>query len=550
MSKIPCTYESFFKSNLTTAAQCQLSRGTCAGSQSLINFFSLLYCDLNGLLGIYLVIAFITLLLIFRFISATIEEYVAPAITYISDYLKLSEALAAVTLIALANGAGDVITALVASDSEGGISYNIGSLYGAGLFVCSFVVAFSIFGSKKKILVNEDTIYRDIAMYIFATLLTMAFALYGYLTWWTSVIMLLAYVVLVIIVLIQDHLEKKKRENRKGKIENQLEEHLLGKEKTTTFDAKNMWKKAGFQVMKNNSKNKRPKIQHLMHTFRLAGLLMLRIKKRHELNEKSFWERSLYEKILYIVDFPFEWARKLTMPPCEEDSYDKRLTYAWPFTGVLFFIFAFLKTPSMLWVYIGVPVCIASFLFFFLTQKDAPNDQVPKYFILITLIGAIGGLLWTYVMSSILIDMLNMLGVIAKLEPSFLGLTIIAVGNALPDALTTIALAKQGKANLGLAGGYAGQLFGLLVGFGLAMLKKCLLEGPQVFDLFSKPKENVLDIIVVFVALLVLGLTFIYSVCRRFKYDRLLAVIMIGIYVGFIVIATAVQIVIIIKGKI
>ena len=41
------------------------------------------------------------------------------------------------TLLALANGAGDVITAIVASGSPGGVSYNIGALYGAGFFVCA-----------------------------------------------------------------------------------------------------------------------------------------------------------------------------------------------------------------------------------------------------------------------------------------------------------------------------------------------------------------------------------------------------------------------------
>jgi len=62
-----------------------------------------------------------------------VEEYLAPAIAYLSEWLKLPEALAAVTLLALANGAGDVITALVASGAEGGLAYNIGSIYGAGL---------------------------------------------------------------------------------------------------------------------------------------------------------------------------------------------------------------------------------------------------------------------------------------------------------------------------------------------------------------------------------------------------------------------------------
>jgi len=61
-----------------------------------------------------MLLSFFIIFLIFRFISSTVEEYIASGITYIADYMELSESLAAVTLIALANGAGDVITAIVA----------------------------------------------------------------------------------------------------------------------------------------------------------------------------------------------------------------------------------------------------------------------------------------------------------------------------------------------------------------------------------------------------------------------------------------------------
>jgi len=85
---------------------------------------------------------------IFKFMQATVEEYIAPGITYISEWLAISEALAAVTLLALANGAGDVITAVVSAGADGGVSYNIGALYGAGFFVCSIVISLTIMSSK------------------------------------------------------------------------------------------------------------------------------------------------------------------------------------------------------------------------------------------------------------------------------------------------------------------------------------------------------------------------------------------------------------------
>lgn len=57
--------------------------------------------------------------------------------------------------------------------------------------------------------------------------------------------------------------------------------------------------------------------------------------------------------------------------------------------------------------------------------------------------GTVLGLLWTYVLSDMLIDLLNMYVVVFKLNNTYMGLTILGIGNALPDALTTIALAKK-----------------------------------------------------------------------------------------------------------
>ena len=43
-----------------------------------------------------------------------------------------------------------------------------------------------------------------------------------------------------------------------------------------------------------------------------------------------------------------------------------------------------------------------------------------------------------------LVDLLKLVGVLTKLPATYLALTIIAVGNALPDAIITINLASKG----------------------------------------------------------------------------------------------------------
>ena len=83
-------------------------------------------------------------------------------------------------MIALANGAGDVVTAIVASGGDDCVAYNIGALFGAGLFVCTIVMTFTILASPvQPIIVNVNTIYRDMSFYILSTLVVVACGIYG-----------------------------------------------------------------------------------------------------------------------------------------------------------------------------------------------------------------------------------------------------------------------------------------------------------------------------------------------------------------------------------
>ena len=161
-------------------------------------------CDIEGNLFLFSLVAFFTVLTVFRFTCDVVDEYIAESLVYLSKVLKLSEALAGVTLLALANGAGDLLTAIVASDSAEGVSYNIGALLGAGLFVITIVLYFTINSTKKLIIIDESTVNRDVLFYIAGILLIVVCGIWGYLTWWTSVIMLFIYALLVFVVWYQD----------------------------------------------------------------------------------------------------------------------------------------------------------------------------------------------------------------------------------------------------------------------------------------------------------------------------------------------------------
>ena len=76
--------------------------------------------------------------------------------------------------------------------------------------------------------------------------------------------------------------------------------------------------------------------------------------------------------------------------------------------------------------------------------RPKKNEEIPSYFLFIVFLGILCGLIWTKIACGILIDLLTFVGLLLNLQTTYLGLTVIAVGNALPDGLTTIAIAKQG----------------------------------------------------------------------------------------------------------
>lgn len=126
----------------------------------------------------------------------------SPAIIYICEYFDLSESLAGVTFIAFVNGAGDIFTAIAASDSKEGISYNLGSLYGAGLFVLTFVVSMVIFVSPNELTMPKTFVFRDLMIYLLGTFSILGMAWQSYINFYDSISLIGFYGFLVIAVII------------------------------------------------------------------------------------------------------------------------------------------------------------------------------------------------------------------------------------------------------------------------------------------------------------------------------------------------------------
>jgi sodium/potassium/calcium exchanger 6 len=560
-----CTHKSIFKLPHESSFMCgELVEGLCDDNQKIINFLSIFWCDFSG--NIWIMIPFVLLMfvLIFKYVSITVEEYIADALARVTEFLEMSDSLAAVTLLAFANGAADMMTVLIASESEGGISYNIGSLYGGGLFVCSAVVPFCIFVTDKHLKLNKMIVYRLIIFYIVAAAITISFAIHKYITWWGSCILLLLYSILVVVVTIDDRRMAQAHPNMsihpysfaysEKESEERLDESRQGTKLLKLHEK--VIDLAEYEHSRMNRTVERRRSSHNIHQMRFSHDIKLGDKVHTYFEPRSVTEEyrvkldfvrdkrkvpvselTFGEAVVHLIETPFLGILYLTVLPCDKEQYSKLRCLMYPFPGMLFSMWVIFQDFSfkMLMLSLGLGFLL-TFIFIIFLEEDRP----PRWLIIINIGGLIGGLMWTYLLIGTLIDLIECTGILLNLNKTFLGLTVLAVGSSIPDALTTITLCKQLESIMAISGAYAGQLFALTVAFGISMLKLTLKEGRQEFDLFdpNQYQANLMNILVIFTNLIVLFYTVFYSVRNHFILHRDFAYVLLTIYVVFIVTAT------------
>jgi Ca2+/Na+ antiporter len=82
------------------------------------------------------------------------DVYLSAAIAKIAKKMKLSQALAGATLLALANGATDIITVFVAAgnDQKEGDDLAIGDLFGSSIYSFTVVLAYIIYQTRGGVI--------------------------------------------------------------------------------------------------------------------------------------------------------------------------------------------------------------------------------------------------------------------------------------------------------------------------------------------------------------------------------------------------------------
>ncbi|MBA0742263.1 hypothetical protein Gogos_015337 [Gossypium gossypioides] len=441
-----------------------------------INYLQIFYCTCGRFPILGHLVLFIWLFVLFYLLGDTAAKYFCTSLESLSKILRLSPAIAGVTLLSLGNGASDVFASIVSFTRSGNAGVGLNSVLGGAFFVSSAVVGvISITISHHRIPIDEPSFIRDILFFLLA-LSTLVFIIFiGEITLWGAISFLSIYFLYVCAVSASHFFNKKKERN------------MESVPVSSVSNSNDNIGEVGIPLLGYASDEKSVMVDKGAHENQDETT------KFFNFDSPSFYYLG---KFLDLLELPLYLPRRLTVPIVDEERWSK--PYAVISVTLAPLMLAELcnsqrektmgsKTSLVTYMIAGLVGMVLGNLAFVTTKKSSP----PKRCQLPWLIGGfLMSVTWTYFTAEELVSLLVSFGNILGISPSVLGLTVLAWGNSLGDLISNSAMAINGGADgvqTAISGCYAGPMFNTLVGLGVSFVWSSWSQYPSSFEIPRDP---------------------------------------------------------------
>jgi len=192
-----------------------------------------------------------------------------------------------------------------------------------------------------------------------------------------------------------------------------------------------------------------------------------------------------------------------------------------------------LKPPKgffskLIWIF-----TLPSILLFYITIPDCRQKKWRKFYLVTFTVSAI----WMGGLSYILVWMVSLVGYTYSIPECVLGMTFLAAGSSLPDAIASLVVAKQGSGDMAVSNCIGSNVFDMLC-LGIPWMIKTTIISPN--SVVYIQSENIFFTSGILIASILCTILLIYL--NKWKIDEKLGILFLVMYLLFLGIATFIEV--------
>jgi len=381
----------------------------------------------------------------FYALALVCDYFFVPSLDVIIETFAISDDVAGATFMAAGGSAPELFTSIIGvfiAVSDVGI----GTIVGSAVFNVLFVIAACAFASKEALSLTAWPLIRDTFFYSVALIVLVIFFIDDAIKWWEALILFLWYFAYVIFMKFNPVMEEKflsffptlrKADPDAGKHPRLLRNVRL------------------LELMGNKLEGPSEKTELVNSTSGIQGLKAqlegsemnkdtpkLETEKKKENKENTEEEKTLVENT-------------------KKDVYVDYIRSGPPDGGL----------SKTMW-YISLPIMAPMWL----TIPDPQSPKTKRFFPLAFIVS----ILWIAVFSYFMVWWAGIVGETIGISDAVMGLTLLAAGTSVPDLITSVLVAKEGKGDMAVSSSIGSNLFDVTVGLPLPWLLFTVINGKDM----------------------------------------------------------------------
>eukprot|EP00899_Mesostigma_viride_P018919 jgi/Mesvir1/27028/Mv20730-RA.1 len=430
------------------------------------------------------------------------HRFFCPALENIADLMGLPADVAGATLLSFGNGAPDVFTQIAATSGgeNGDVDLAVGSVLGAGLFICSAVLALVALLTPSVAVVVKRIFLRDVIFYLAAMLLFVFIMSSGAVVPWHTFALVALYLAYLTYTVLGNriHGSLASEEELPPALGPSHAPSFVSKAATTPGLANRIstpttpgteLQEASRPLLVHATGPERASQPHVSHRHHhhhhhhhhhdrgdsrdvgrclpWCGMLVSWIRK-----ESGWDEMGPLRRLAVPFTVPILFLMRLTMPEVGDDHYPRPFAVLLPLGAPLFFLLVesiqLSKTQMVLGGALSLGLCVFM-LASYPSERDGPHVPSSGFTKAFSIVAFLQAIVWMDVAAGELVALFKAFGTMFNVSQVFLGATILAWGNSIGDLVANSSVAKSGRTTMAVTACFAGPLFNVLAGMSLSL---------------------------------------------------------------------------------